>query len=103
MLKIFSLLKRKEEISLEDFRTWALEEHPRLGTKLPGMRHYSMSVVLEDNPALPADAISEMWFDDMAARNAAFGTDAGKAAAADAIAHCSSWTHLLTEEKIVIA
>jgi hypothetical protein len=44
-----------------------------------------------------------MWFDDMDARNAAFGTDEGKAAAADAIAHCSSRTHLLTEEKILIA
>ncbi len=102
MLKIFSLLKRKEEISLEEFRAWALEEHPKLGQKLPGMRHYRMSVVLEDNPALPADAISEMWFDDIEARNAAFGTDAGKAAAADATAHCSSRIHLLTEEKIVI-
>jgi uncharacterized protein (TIGR02118 family) len=103
MLKIISLLKRKEEISLEEFRAWALEEHPKLGKKLPGMRHYRMSVVLEDNPALPADAVSEMWFDDMDARNAAFGTDEGKAAAADAIAHCSSRTHLLTEEKILIA
>ena len=102
MLKIISLLKRKEEISLEEFRTWALDEHPKLGMKLPGMRHYRMSVVLEDSPALPADAVSEMWFDDMGARNAAFGSDAGKAAAADAIAHCSSRTHLLTEEKIQI-
>ena len=102
MLKIVSLLKRKEEISLEDFRKWAFEEHPKLGKKLPGMRRYCMSVVLEDNPALPADAVSEMWFDDMAARNAAFATDEGKAAAADAIAHCASRTHLLTEEKVLI-
>jgi len=43
-----------------------------------------------------------MWFDDMDARNAAFGTDAGKAAAEDAIAHCSSRVHLLTEEKTII-
>lgn len=102
MLKIISLLKRKEELSLEEFRMWALEEHPKLGKKLPGMRHYRMSVVHEDTPGLPADAVSEMWFDDMDARNAAFGTDAGKAAAEDAIAHCSSRVHLLTEEKIII-
>jgi uncharacterized protein (TIGR02118 family) len=103
VLKVISLLKRKEGMSLEEFRTWALEQHPELGKKMPGMRHYRMSVVLEDNAALPADAVSEMWFDDMAARNAAFGTDEGKAAAADAIAHCSSRTHLLTEEKVLIA
>jgi uncharacterized protein (TIGR02118 family) len=102
MLKIVSLLKRKEGMSLEQFRTWAFDEHPKLGKKLPGMRHYAMSVVLEDNPALPADAVSEMWFDDMEARSAAFATEAGKAAAADAIAHCSSRVHLLTEEKVLI-
>ena len=102
MLKVISLLKRKEGMSLEEFRHWALEEHPALGMKLPGMRHYRISVVLQDNPALPADAVSEFWFDDNAAREAAFATDEGKAAAADATAHCSSRTHLLTEEKILI-
>lgn len=102
MLKIVSLMKRKEGMSLEEFRTWAFEEHPKLGKKLPGLRHYRMSVVLEDNPALPADAVSELWFDDMAARNAAFATDDGKAAGADAAAHCSSRVHLLTEEKVLV-
>ena len=103
MLKVISLLKRKEEISFTEFRKWALEEHPALGKKMPGMRHYRMNVLLDDNPALPADAVSEMWFDDNDARLAAFGTAEGKAAAADAIAHCSSRTHLLVEEKVLIA
>ncbi len=102
MLKVISLMKRKEGMSLEAFRKWALEEHPLLGKKLPGMRHYRMSVVLEDNPALPADAVSEFWFDDNDARAAAFATPEGKAAAADAAAHCSARTHLLTEESVVI-
>jgi len=102
MLKVISLLKRNEELSFEEFRTWALEEHPPLGKKLPGIRKYRMSVVLEDNPDLPCDAVSEFWFDDDAARQAAFATEAGKAAGADAAAHCSSRTHLLTEEKVII-
>jgi uncharacterized protein (TIGR02118 family) len=67
------------------------------------MRHYRMSVLLDDNPSLPADAVSEFWFDDNAARQAAFATPEGQAAAADAAAHCSSRTHLLTEEKVIIA
>ena len=102
MLKVISLLKRKEGTSLEEFRKWALEEHPVLGKKLPGLRHYRMSVVLEDNPDLPADAVSEFWFDDNEARLAAFATPEGKAAGADAAAHCSSRVHLLTEETILI-
>ncbi|MCP4168563.1 MAG: EthD family reductase [Chloroflexi bacterium] len=102
MLKVVSLLKRREDMSLDEFRKWALEEHPPLGKKLPGMRHYRMSVVLEDGPDLPYHAVSEMWFDDNEARLAAFGADDGKAAGADAVAHCSSRFHLLTEEKVLI-
>ena len=102
MLKVISLLKRKEGMSFEEFRKWALEEHPPLGKKLPGIRHYRMSVVLEDDPDLPCDAVSEFWFDDNEARLAAFATPEGQAAGADAAAHCSSRTHLLTEETILI-
>ena len=102
MIKNFSLLKRKEGMSLEAFRHWAQEEHPALAKQLPGLRHYHMSVLLDGQAELPADAVSEMWFDSLEARAAAFGTDAGKAAAADAIAHCASRTHLLTEEKVYL-
>ena len=102
MLKVISLLKRKEGMSFDAFRKWALEEHPPLGKKLPGIRRYRMSVVLEDSPDNPFDAVSEFWFDDNDARVAAFGTPEGKAAAADAAEHCSTRVHLLTEEKSII-
>jgi uncharacterized protein (TIGR02118 family) len=102
MLKVISLMKRKEGISLEAFRKWALEEHPTLGQQLPGLRHYRMSVVLADDPNLPADVVSEFWFDSNEARQAAFATPQGKAAAADAASHCSSRVHLLTEEKVIV-
>jgi uncharacterized protein (TIGR02118 family) len=102
VLKVISLLKRKEGMSLEEFRKWALEEHPPLGKKLPGIRKYRMSVVIEDNPNFPYDAVSEFWFDDNDARMAAFATPEGKAAAEDAAAHCSARVHLLTEEQVII-
>lgn len=102
MLKVISLMKRKDDISFEDFRKWALEEHPPLGQRLPGLRHYRMSVVLEDKPDLPCHAVSEFWFDDEGARAAAFATPEGKAAGGDAAAHCSSRTHLLTEERVIV-
>ena len=103
MLKVISLLKRREDISFETFRKWALEEHPSLGKKLPGLRHYRMSVLVADDPNLPCTAVSEFWFDDDEARQAAFATPEGKAAAEDAAAHCSSRAHLLTEETIIVA
>jgi uncharacterized protein (TIGR02118 family) len=102
MLKVVSLLQKKDVDSLDEFRKWALEEHPQLGRNLPGMRQYRMSVVLEDSPNLPYHAVSEFWFDDNEARLAAFATPEGKAAAEDAASHCASRVHLLTEERIII-
>jgi uncharacterized protein (TIGR02118 family) len=102
VLKVVSLLTKKEDMTLEDFRKWAFEQHPPLGKKLPGIRQYRMSVVREDSPELPCHAVSEFWFDDNDARLAAFGTAEGKAAAEDAAAHCSARVHLLTEEKVII-
>jgi len=61
-----------------------------------------MSVVLDDDPNLPYDAVSEFWFENNEARLAAFATEAGKAAAGDAAAHCSARVHLLTEEKVIV-
>jgi uncharacterized protein (TIGR02118 family) len=103
MLKVISLMKRREDMTLEEFRQWATEEHPPFGLKLPGIRRYFMSVVLEDSPDLPYHAVSEFWFDDKEAMMAAFATPEGKAAAEDAIAHCSQRTRLLTEETTLIA
>jgi uncharacterized protein (TIGR02118 family) len=102
MLKVISLMQKRNDYILDDFKKWALEEHPQLGKKLPGMRHYRMSVVVDENPDLPYHAVSEFWFDDNDARLAAFSTPEGKAAAEDAAAHCASRVHLLTEEKIII-
>jgi uncharacterized protein (TIGR02118 family) len=102
MLKVLSLMKRKEGISFEAFRDWAQNEHPKLAMKIPGMRGYRMNVPLTENPDLPYDAISEMWWDSDAARLKGFGTEEGKAAGADAAAHCMSRVHFLAEEKVFI-
>jgi uncharacterized protein (TIGR02118 family) len=102
MLKVVSLMRKKDSLSLGEFRKWAFEDHPKLGKQLPGMRHYRMSVVQNESPDLPYHAVSEFWFDDEEARKAAFATPAGKAAAEDAAAHCEARVHLLTEEKVII-
>ena len=102
MLKIVSLLKRKDGMSLDEFRTWATQDHPQLGRQLAGIQAYRMSVVREDNPAVPYDAVSVFWFDSQEASDSAFGTDVGRRVVADATAHCSARVHLLTDETIII-
>jgi uncharacterized protein (TIGR02118 family) len=102
MLKVLSLMKRKEGMSYAAFRNWALNEHPPLAVKLPGLKGYRMNVPKDENPDSPYDAISEMWFDSAEARAAAMATDAGKAAGGDAASHCTSRFHFIAEEKTFI-
>jgi uncharacterized protein (TIGR02118 family) len=96
MLKVVSLLKRAENLSKEDFSSWVVRDHLELARQLPGLRKYTVSVAEGEDP--PFDAVNEMYFDDEAARAAAFGSEPGRAAAGDAAAHTSQRVHLLTTE-----
>ncbi|MFC4587091.1 EthD family reductase [Sphaerisporangium corydalis] len=96
MLKVISLLKRAENLSHEEFTKWVLQDHVEFARKLPGLRKYTVSVTNEDGAAY--DSVNELYFDDDDARVAAFGSEHGKAAAADAAAHTTQRVHLLTTE-----
>jgi uncharacterized protein (TIGR02118 family) len=100
MLKVISLLKRNQDISREDFYRWARDEHPKLALEIPTLKQYRMNAARLDEPEAAFDAVSEMWFDDAAAFDAGFGTDAGKQAREDAMAHCSQRVHVRVEETI---
>jgi uncharacterized protein (TIGR02118 family) len=102
VLKVISLIKRRDDLSLDDFRRWALEEHAPKGKELPGLREYRMSVVEADDAALPYHAVSELYFDGQEAFEAAFATEAGKAAGADVAAHASDRVRLVTREERIL-
>jgi uncharacterized protein (TIGR02118 family) len=101
MLKVLSLMKRKEGMSYAEFRNWALNEHPKLATRIPGMLGYRMNVPVAEVADAPYDCVSEMWWDSDAARLAGFATAEGKAAGADAAAHATRF-HFMAEEKVFI-
>lgn len=101
MLKVISLLKRKEGMSREEFYHWAKNEHPALGMAIPTLKHYRMNPARLDEPEPAFDAVSEMWFDDAAAFDAGFATEAGKRAREDALSHCSQRIHVRVEEVIL--
>jgi hypothetical protein len=50
VLKVISLIKRRDDLPLDEFRAWALERHAPKGRSLPGLREYRMSVVEQDDP-----------------------------------------------------
>jgi uncharacterized protein (TIGR02118 family) len=98
VLKVISLIKRRDDLPLDEFRAWILEDHAPKGRSLPGLREYRVSVVEHDDPALPYHAVNELYFDDEEAFNAAFASEAGKAAGADVAAHASDRVRLVTRE-----
>jgi uncharacterized protein (TIGR02118 family) len=102
VLKVFSLIKRREDMSLDEFRTWVLEQHAPMGRSLPGLREYHVSVIDADDASLPYHAVTELYFDDEDAFKAAFASDAGKAAGADVAAHAADRVRLLTTESRII-
>ena len=102
MLKVFSLIKRREDMSLEEFRRWILQEHAPKGRELPGLRQYHVSVIDADDDSLPYHAVTELYFDDEDAFTAAFASEAGKAAGADVAAHASDRVRLLTSSEQII-
>lgn len=71
MIKLISLLNRKEGMSKDEFmRAW-VDEHAPMAASVPGLRRYVLSFIL-DEPRRPdvtaedysADGIAELWFDD---------------------------------------
>ena len=102
MLKVFSLIKRREDLSMDDFREWVFERHAPMGKELPGLREYHVSVVEQDDPDLPYHAVTELFFDDEDAFKEAFASEAGQAAGADVAAHAGGRVRLLTRTQRVI-
>lgn len=100
MLKVISLLKRRDDMSREEFYNWT-KEHAERGMKIPTLKQYRMNAARLDEPEAAFDAVSEMWFDDAAAFDAGFATEAGKAAREDAMSHCSQRVHVRVEENIL--
>lgn len=103
MIKVLSLMKRREGLSIQEFRKWAVEEHTQIGKRMPAIRHYKMSVVTDDNAEGPYDAVSELYFDDAATFKAALDSPVGAEAGADIKAHCAPERfRLITEETVII-
>ena len=102
MLKVISLLKRKEGMTREEFYAWAKDQHPLLARALPNLRGYRMNAARLDEPEAAFDAVYEMWFDDADAFDAAFATPHGQKTREDAMSHASQRVHVRVEEFVFI-
>jgi uncharacterized protein (TIGR02118 family) len=86
MVKAFNFFKRKPGLSVEDFRSYWLNEHAAVIRKVPELRKYIASITLPSayrNREPLYDGISEAWFDDEDALRGNADTAPRRAASAD--------------------
>ena len=79
-------LQHRDGMSVEEFRKYWIDVHGNLGSKLPGLRRYVQSHVVDEAYmyARPYfDGVAQLWFDNADSMRAAFDSPAGKALAAD--------------------
>lgn len=97
MFKVMIGLVRREDMTPEQFRHWWLEEHAPLARTLPDVRRIRFNLVLDG----PFDGVAELWFDSEEAMQASYGSDTGKAVAADSMANVSSRVRMPVEEIVI--
>jgi uncharacterized protein (TIGR02118 family) len=110
LLKRISTLKRRPDVSEDDFRReWIV--HRDLVRKMPGVSAYRQNVVLSrekvkgtpcDYNELPIDGIVELWFETTDSLNAAFSSSAGRTTMAHAKTFLSEITAFVVLENRII-
>ncbi len=107
MVKLIALLKRKPGISREEFARRWLDEHTRISAKLPGVQGYRINIAslrqpggTDEEPLY--DGTAEMWWESVDAMEAAFETEIGRLAGADADQFAEVRIHVYTDEHIVL-
>jgi uncharacterized protein (TIGR02118 family) len=67
MVKVLTFIKRKSGMPVDDFQAYWRTQHPKVVTRLPGIRRYVQSHVLPESYARREpvyDGIAEVWADD---------------------------------------
>lgn len=83
-VKRIGLVKKRKDLSYEQFVDHWLNVHADLCKKLPNLRRYSVNLVAVDQvAAFGYEGFSELWFDSSEALAASLGSPEGKTLLAD--------------------
>lgn len=104
MVKLVGLIRKRPDLSFEDFRRHWLGTHARLAKQLPGLRRYCINIIDRAlNPASAYDGFSELWFDSQEALDMAFTAPHVDALAADIPRFIGELTRVVVEEHEILA
>ncbi len=109
MIKSLSLLTRKAGMTKEEFRKVWEAEHAPMVRKVPGVRKYVLSFVVQEPAtanapiqAMNVDAMAELWYDDFAALDRAKASPELQAVLANGTKYLGAIKTFITEEVEII-
>ncbi len=111
LIKRMSLLRRRPDVSPEQFRHEWRVEHARLVRETKGVRGYRQNLITErqvpkGTPVgyedLPIDGIVELWFDSTDSLDAAFASPEGVKLMAHARVFIAEITTFLVERHVIV-
>jgi uncharacterized protein (TIGR02118 family) len=109
MIAAISMIRRRANISLAEFRGHWLDPHGVMTAELPGVRHYVQSHCRLDAPGtnalareLAIDGFPELWFDSIEARRIAYTSPGIARCNIDSENFIGSVSRLVTEPQAII-
>lgn len=103
-VKRIGLVKKRKDMSYEQFADHWLNVHAELCKKLPNMRRYSVNLVAREQiEGFGYEGFSELWFDSLDALKASLASPEGKTLLADLPNFTDSIHPLVVEDYLMLA
>ena len=101
MFKAIILLKKKEEVTAEEFKKWWINSHSSKAANLPKIRKLCFNLV-ENEGDKTYDGVAEQWFDTQEDFENAYASEIGKKVAADSINNVLKRDRLFVSEHDIV-
>jgi len=100
-VKLISLVKKKGNMTQEEFRMHWLEEHAKITLELKHVKGYRINIPIEyqKNKELPYDGIAEIWWDSVEEMKEDLESEIGLKSKKDTSTFMENF-HIYTEEII---
>jgi uncharacterized protein (TIGR02118 family) len=98
---MMSFLQRRPNLERPAFFDWWLNHHAPLVVKVPGLKRYVIALAAApDDSAF--DGVAELWFENAAALEQGFASEAGQDARVDGAAHTDCIERVHVDEYVIV-
>ncbi|MCY4226722.1 MAG: EthD family reductase [Gammaproteobacteria bacterium] len=101
MFKAMIILKRREGLGFDEFKSHWLNHHATLVRQLPNIRKAVFNFSTEEG-AGEVDAVSELWFDSQQDFLDAYASEIGQEVAQDSLSRVSKRERVMLSEQNIV-